>query len=233
MQVERAKHQHQTISMRYQMEVQTAMMTSLTTQAINAAFFIQGAVSGLGLPSPDLLISATAPAAPKGMRETSRAARLTPIHYSNPLVANSIKDPRILNSTAALCILGWSYNSPTYKYPGNIRVMWGVYDSVASAKMGALSRTWGQRAVPPKPSLSSGSLSGRPLGEESWHSSEGSPVTVITRRGKVVVQVLIQPAGKLVGKGITFEKIKNKDLQLIESIARETLKKTDLYVRGH
>ena len=209
------------------------MKPSTCVAVLIASILSSRAAFGQGLPDPDHLMLATAPTAPTGMKETSRAARLTPIRYSNPLVAKSIKDPRVVSSTATLCILGWSFKSPDYKFPGNVRLMWGVYDSIPSAKMGALSRTWGERAVPPKSSMPSGSISGRALGDESWHSSEGSPASIVTRKGTIVVQVLIQPAGKLVGRGLVFDKVKKKDLALIESIAREALQKTDRFVRGH
>ena len=183
-------------------------------------------------PDPDRLLFDTVPSVPKGMKETARAARLTPVKYTNPFITRKLKNPHSLDSNAVLCITTWTFRSPGYKFPGNIRIMWGVYDSIPAAKLGALSRTWGQKATPPNPSIPTGSFSGRPIGNECWHTSTASPATIIVRKDRIVVQVILQSASKLVGKSVVFENPKRSDLALIEATAKQILDRTGAFLKS-
>ncbi|MDR3690591.1 MAG: hypothetical protein P4L46_14530 [Fimbriimonas sp.] len=186
-----------------------------------------------GLPNTDQLLLDTAPDAPAGMKETARAARLTPIRYASPIVLQTFKDRSLLSTTASLCILTWSFPSAQFRFPGRVTLMWGVYESPMAAKLGALSRTWGPKARPPKPSLASGSFSGRSLGSQCWHSSDGAPASIVACQGRIVVQAVETPPSKLTGRSVTFAPIKRQSLALIESLARKTIAKTVAFLATH
>ncbi len=190
-----------------------------------------GSAGQIGLPDPNRLLLATSPSMPVGMRETANAARIIAVSMSVKPFDSSPQSQR-MSARASLCIVSWSTKSPEYKFPGNFRMMWGVYDSMASAKIGALSRTWGQRARPPKSSIPKGTFSGKKIGDQTWHFSGGSPATIIVRDGQIVAQVIFQPASKLNGNSVAFSPIRKADLARMEAIAVELVKKTRKFLKG-
>ena len=182
------------------------------------------------LPNPDRLLAATAPSAPFGMKETARASRITPVKYTNKFLTKSLKNSRTLDTTAALCLLIWSLASSQYSFPGKVTLMWGVYEDPAAAKLAALARTWGQKAPPPKPSMSMGTFSGVGLGTDCWHSLTAANATIVTHRGRIVVQVVELPPSKLSRGTVVFQKHQEKTLHLMESLAANTLAKTETFL---
>jgi|GEM_PF-1904752 len=199
---------------------------------LSAVLTVSGSVAwSYSLPNPGRFLDQTVPATPSGMVEFGRGARIIPMHYRKELVGNAFQDPAVLNSQACFCMISWRIKQSEFSMPGTLRINWGVFTSIPSAKLGALSMTWGQHARPPKSSLPKGTFTSKLLGEEAWCSSKGSPVTLVTRDGLAVVQVTYQPPSRLVGKSISFGPIRRKDLLLMEKLARETLTKS-VHVQG-
>jgi len=183
------------------------------------------------LPDPQRLLAATVSGAPIGMKETARSSHLSPIRYTSHFIKRIVKDPRSLDANAVLCDTSWSFPSPRYQIPGHLQLMWGVYDTVESAKFAALSKTWGPKALPPASSFLSGSFSGGPVGFQSWHTMTDSYATIVAQQDQIVVQLVVRGASNPGGRGGIFEPLTDKQLKLLEAIAKQTIAKTEGFLR--